>query len=98
MTSFLRASGRCGTGGRDRAPRPCRPVAAETVFNGAAEGRHIGRPAPDRAAPMAVFQDLDRSEIRGEGPRGRGVLHEPAEGGGRAVDRREETDLEREAN
>ena len=46
MTSFLRASDRRGTGGRGLAPRPRRPVAAETVFIGAAEGRHIGRPAP----------------------------------------------------
>ena len=46
MASFLRASGRCGTGGRGLAPRPRRTGAAETLFNGAAEGRHIGRSAP----------------------------------------------------
>ena len=31
---------------RSRAPRPRRPAAAETAIIGAAEGRHIGRPAP----------------------------------------------------
>ena len=46
MTSFLRVSDRRGTGGRGQAPRPRRPAAAETAIIGAAEGRHIGRPAP----------------------------------------------------
>ena len=42
----VHASDWCGVGGRGLVPRPRRPLATETVFNGAAEDRHIGRSEP----------------------------------------------------